>query len=105
VVYEQNSVDSKDMLIKTSVCVRTALLKRVFFRSKESSLPFKSYIGGYYSCVCNTFRSVCSLFSVLNYSVLVVQCLQIFTSIPHNLQISITRTDTSYKDYKISIGI
>ena len=66
-VYEQNCEDSKDTQIKTSVCVRAALLKRVFFRSKESSLPFKSYIGGYYSCVCKTFRSVCSLFSVLNY--------------------------------------
>jgi hypothetical protein len=65
--YQQNRVDSKDTMIKTSVCVRTALLKRVFFRSKESSLPFKSYIGGYYSCVYKTFRSVCSLFSVLNY--------------------------------------
>jgi hypothetical protein len=34
VVYEQNRVDGKDTLNKTSVCVRTALLKRVFLRSK-----------------------------------------------------------------------
>jgi len=46
VVYDQNRDDSKDTLIKTSVSVRTTLLKMVFFRSKESSLPFKSYIGG-----------------------------------------------------------
>ena len=97
--YQQNRVDSKDTLIKRSVCVRTALLKRVFFRSKESSSLFKSYIGGYSSCVCKTFRSVCSLFSALNY---LSSSTYIHTYINHNNRYECTNLESllRYNLYK-----
>ena len=97
--YQQNRVDCKDTLIKRSVCVRTALLKRVFFRSKESSSLFKSYIGGYSSCVCKTFPSVCSLFSALNY---LSSSTYIHTYINHNNRYECTNLESllRYNVYK-----
>ena len=65
-VYEQNRVNSKDTLIKTSVCVRIALLKRVIFKSKEGAYISNLILVGIIRVFVKHF-AVCSLFSALNY--------------------------------------